>query len=84
MCHIRSSSAQKHEKDSEKSFRPKMALFRHVVKKSLTPLFQIYRDASGRAYVSRGRPHQGRNGEIDDVSQCLIVIKCHFVSVLAR
>ena len=47
-------------------------------------VIQIYRDASGRAYVSRGRPHQGRNGEIDDVSKCPIVIKCHFLSFLAR
>merc|ERR1719220_2254175 len=35
--------------------------------KLLKTSFEIYRDASGRAYVSRGRPHQGRNGEIDDV-----------------
>jgi len=35
--------------------------------KLLKTSFEIYRDASGRAYVARGRPHQGRNGEIDDV-----------------
>lgn len=35
--------------------------------KLLKTSFEIYRDASGRAYVSRGRPHQSRNGEIDDV-----------------
>ncbi|CAG5100312.1 Oidioi.mRNA.OKI2018_I69.XSR.g16944.t1.cds [Oikopleura dioica] len=34
--------------------------------KLLKSSFEIYRDASGRAYVSRGRPHQNR-GEIDDV-----------------
>jgi len=35
--------------------------------KLLKTSFEIYRDASGRAYVSRGRPHQRSSGEIDDV-----------------